>query len=96
MKKFVTWLFWSVYYFFHFAPNSLDKYLTYGMRTRWPWRTFRPSVWHNDDGNMWHVYFTDERHFVERRTLSLDCYVNESGDIVGFDVWDEALKAKGE
>lgn len=93
MKKFVTWVFWTVCYVCRSVPRSLEGYLLRGTRTRWPWRKFRPSVWHNDDGSMWHVYLTDEEHFVQRRTLNLDVYVGqESGDVVGFDVWDENLK----
>ena len=71
----------------------LEGYLIRATRTRWPLRKFKPSVWHNDDGNMWHVYLTGEQHFVSRRTLNLDVYVGEeSGDVVGFDVWDENLR----
>ena len=99
IRKFATWLFWRVYYTFRFRPSSLEAFLRRGMRTRWPWKKFRPSVWHNDDGDEWHVYLTDEQSYTEPRTISLDCHVGmESGNIVGFDVWDErllAVKAEG-
>ena len=64
------------------------------MRTQWPWRNFRPSVWHNDDGGMWHIYLTGERSFTEPRTINVDCHIGmESGNIIGFNVWDETLRA---
>lgn len=97
MMKLLAWLLWRTYYIFRPAPRSLEDYLTRSMRTRWPWWTFQSSVWHNDDGGMWEVCFTDERSFSTRRTMKVDCHIGfESGDIVGFNVWDETLRATKE
>lgn len=94
LLKFVTWLFWRVCYAFRPTPRSFEGYLLRGMRTWWPWKKFRPSVWHNDDGKEWEIYLTDERSHTVRRTIAVDCHIGmESGDIVGFDVWDETLRA---
>lgn len=94
MGKFMTWLFWTVCYACRPVPQSLDKIVLRTIRTQWPWRKFRPSIWHNDDGKQWHICFTDEQDFTERRSLTVDCHIGmESGDIVGFVVWDEVLRA---
>lgn len=95
MRKFVTWLWWRAHYICRPTPKSLEGYLLRGMRTRWPWRKFRPSVWRNDDGRQWHVYLADEQSFTERRHIVLECAIGmESGDIVGFIVWDSTLRER--
>lgn len=93
--RFATWLFWTVTYWFRRRPNELSEVLLKGRRTWWPWKKFRPNAWHNDVGEQWEVYFTDERAYTERRTIDLDVHIgNESGDIVGFDVYDKTLLRK--
>ncbi len=93
--QFATWLFWNVTYWFRPRPNELSEVLLKGRRTWWPWKKFRPSAWHNDAGQQWEVYFTDERACTELRTIELEVHVgNESGDIVGFDVYDQTLRCK--
>ncbi len=98
MLKFTVWVFWKMYYLFRFRPSHLEAYLQRGLRTRWPWKKFRPAVWHNDEGKEWHVYFTDEVSYIKTRDIRVDCQIGMvSGNIVGFDVWDETLRAaKGE
>jgi hypothetical protein len=60
----------------------------------WPWKKFRPSVWHNDDGDQWEIYLADERSFTRPQTIQVDCQIGmESGNIVGFVVYDETLRA---
>lgn len=93
MLKFARWFFWRVFYTFRLRPKTFEGYMLRAIRRRWPWRKFRPSVWHNDDGKEWQIYFADERAFTERRTISVDCHIGmDSGTIVGFDVYDEILK----
>lgn len=94
MLKFARWLFWVVVYAFRpTSTQSPEGYLTRCLRTIWPWAKFRPGAWHNDDGNQWHVTLTDEREFTQPRTITLDCHIGfESGDIVGFTIYDEILK----
>jgi hypothetical protein len=97
MSKFVVWLFWTVRYACRRTPRSLDEWLLKTERTWWPWKKCQPSVWHNDDGNQWHIYLTDEQSYTEPRTVRLDCHIGmESGSIVGFNVWDEVLRAAKE
>ncbi len=94
MWKFAIWLFWTLYYACRPSPRSFDDKMSRMLRTWWPWRKFRPSVWHNDDGAMWHIYLTDERTFSRLQTIKVDCQIGmESGNIVGFNVWDETLQA---
>ena len=95
LRKFTVWLFWWLYYACRPAPRDLFPRLDRAMRTRPPWWKFRPCVWHNDDGDHWHVMLTDERAYTKSRTIKLDCHIGmESGNIVGFNVWDETLEAK--
>lgn len=98
MVKLIRYLFWNVVYCLQPRSTEFIAFLARHDRCRWPWKQFRPSVWHNDNGNLWHVYLADKWSYTEPRTLKLDCHVDmESGDIVGFNVWDEVLKveAKG-
>lgn len=95
MRKFVTWLFWTVYYAVRPVPRSLEGYLLRGTRRRWPWWKFKPSVWHNDDGRQWHICFREEESFRDQRDVTVWCEIGqESGDIVGLVVWDKMLTAK--
>lgn len=95
MTRYVKWLFWTVVYFFTPHSKDFDKAMTRLLRTRNPWWKFKPFIYHSDDGNMWQIYLEDEAHYVERRTLTLECHVGqESGRIVGFDIWDETLERK--
>jgi len=65
---------------------------------RWILWKLQPSVWHNLDSNMWHVYFENERSYtVSRRTLSVELHIGqESGKIVGLNIFDETLIAAAE
>jgi len=62
------------------------------IRTWPPWRKFRPGVWHNDEGKEWHIFLSGEQAYTERRTIEVDAHIcEETGRIVGFDVWDSTL-----
>jgi len=88
----MKWIFWRLAYLFR-SPVSLADYLLKVDRCWNPWRKFRPCVRHNDDGDEWTVYFTDERSYVERMQFNVECHIGcETGDIVGFNVWDKTLK----
>lgn len=95
MRVIVQWMFWKTVYFMRRRPTTIEAVCVRAFRCRSPWWKFRPVVYHNDDGRMWHVYFTDERSYTDtRRRLSVQCHIGEeSGDIVGFNVFDEALKS---
>jgi len=94
VSKFLRWLFWNAVYCCRRRPTELESYLTRTMRCWWPWKKFQPSAWHNDDGNLWHIHLTDEQSYtVSRRTLQVELHIGfESGEITGFNVWDENLK----
>lgn len=98
MGKFIRWLFWNVVYVGRHQPGELGAYLDRRMRCRWPWKKFNPSVYHNDDGNEWHVYLSGERSYTRaRQALKVDLHIGmETGQIVGFDVWDENLRIETE
>ena len=97
IKAFTRWAFWRAWYFFANSrggrPAEFLVWLKQSDRKRWPWWTFKPCLRHNDDGNMWHVYFSDEDSYTARHTLPLDVHISrETGKIVGFNVWDETLQ----
>ncbi len=97
MNKFTYWLFWRVVYCFRRTPRTFDGYLTRAIRCWWPWKKFQPSAFHNDDGNQWHIYLVDEQSYtVSRQSLQVELHIGmETGEITGFNVWDETLEAAG-
>ena len=97
MTRFAKWLFWTVVYRFRRRPAELAEWLLKTKRCRAPWKKFRPSVYHNADAKCWYVYFTDERDYVDwpPRTIYVGYYTGqESGNIVGLIIRDEALVRK--
>lgn len=94
--KTMRWLFWRVVYLFRPQPKELLPYLLRGERLRPPWWKFEPYVWHNPDGMMWHVYLADERSYTRPdQTLRVELHIGEeSGRVVGFNVFDESLAAE--
>jgi hypothetical protein len=92
--KWLKWIFWSAFYAFRRQPKDMFTYLVRGERTRVPWWKFEPCVWHNKDGNMWHVRLTDEEDYVVSwdRQLRVSVHLGLDGHtVVGFDVFDESL-----
>jgi len=96
--KILQWIFWYLVYAVRPQPKELETYITKGIRLSPPWWKFRPSVWHNPDGKMWHVYFENESSYtISRRTLSIELHIGqESGKVVGLNIWDETLIAAAE
>ena len=92
--RFVLWLFWTAYYLPQPRARDLGAYLIRGTRTRRPWKRFRPNVWHNDDGNMWEVWLTDEEsHAVSKQSMQVELHISMvTGKVTGFTVWDETLR----
>ena len=97
MVRFTAWLFWTVAYAFRSRPVDLGAVLLKGQRCWWPRERFRPHVWHNDVGQLWDIWFTDERPHTEHRMRDVDVHIGmESGDIVGLTVRDKTLSSNGE
>jgi len=92
--KYMRWAFWRVVYLFLRKPRDLTDWLTKSERIRPPWWQFRPNVWHNDDGRMWHVWLDNESAYTKsEQDLRVELHVGqETGRIVGFNVWDENLR----
>jgi hypothetical protein len=67
-------------------------------RTWWPWRKFTPSVYYNDVGGFWHVWFADESHTTADTLYDIvDVYLSEkSGRIVGLRIYDQDLEQLAE
>lgn len=87
-------LWWRMFYWFR-KPRTLDEFIRMVRRTRAPWKRFKPSAWHCRHGKQWHIYLANEQYFVEWRTIQVEVHVSmKTGDIVGFDIWDEMLEAK--
>lgn len=97
MRALVKWMFWRTVYLFRRCPKALRSYIVRGQRCRSPWWKFRPSVFHNHDGKMWHIYLTDEESYTRSPDhLLVKLHIGgTSGNIVGFDVFDESLAKKG-
>ncbi len=93
-KTLVKWAFWNAVYLFRPSSKDLAAYLTRGGRTRWPWRKFKPAVLRNDDGKQWEIYLSDDMSYTDSQVmLKVLAHISmETGNIVGFTVWDETLK----
>jgi len=92
MQRFVTWLFWTLWYCWQPRPREFGAYMNRAIRTLPPWRKFRPYVWHNDDGAFWDICWADDQTYTKRMWLAVDAKVSEaSGNIVGLSVNDEDL-----
>lgn len=94
MRVVLSWLFWRTAYSVRRRPTTIKAMCVRAFRCRSPWWRFRPMVLRNNGGRMWQVYFTDEPSYTDtQRKLSVVCHIGqESGDIIGFSVFDEALK----
>ena len=71
---------------------TFDEAIVMGMRTM-P-LTFKPSVYYNEHGRMWSVCLANEPFYVRpHQTLTVETWVSdETGEIIGFDVWDKNLR----
>ena len=92
--KWLRWLFWVIVYWFRREPRTLEAFLVRVERCRPPWWTFKPSVWHNDEGREWHVYLSDESTYTDPNyMLRVDLHrIRETEEVVGFDVYDKDLQ----
>lgn len=95
--KYARWAFWSAWYLFHRTPNELGAWLVRSERTRPPWWTFKPTVWHNDHGRQWEVYFKDDPDYCRIQTMQVDAHISrDTGEIVGLTIYDETLRPQAE
>ena len=92
--KLFRWVFWSFIYGFRREPHDLKSWLTRSTRTWPPWWKFKPIAYRNDDGKMWQIWLKDEVAFTRsRQMLNVELQIGqESGEIVGLNIWDENLK----
>ncbi len=87
---YLRWLGWSAFYLFVPKPKDLDAHLTRGWRTRPPWWTFKPCVWHNDDGKQWEVWFRNDIGYTTTEWVRCEVHRSfETDEIVGLTIWDE-------
>lgn len=94
MKRLLRYLFWRLVYVFRRRPRTFDAFLLWGTRCRPPWWKFKPSLFRNDAGNQWEVYLANERCHMKRGILAVELHIGcDTGQIVGFTVFDEVLKA---
>lgn len=98
MWKLIKFAWWNIYYlpwkFRGYYPRKIDeRFFLMVSRTSWPWRTFKPYVWHNEDGKRWHVHFEADSDRVVHLRLPVNAHVSqETGMIVGLTIRDETLK----
>lgn len=93
--KYMRWLAWSAYYLFIPESKDFGWYMQKIIRTRKPWKKFRPNLFHSDAGRQWQIWFSDEMSYtVSGLTLKVDAMISEeTGQVVGLDIWDESLAA---
>lgn len=89
-----AWAMWSLWYLLPGTkPREFGPWMKMIERTWFPFKTFIPNAWHNDDGSQWHVSLTDESYYVNRATIQVEAYFSfDDGRCVGFNVWDETLR----
>lgn len=66
----------------------------FGSVIRWPWKKFRPGIWHNACGKCWHVSLTNEAAYTEPGVqLLVDVDLSlRSGEVVGLTIHDGDLR----
>lgn len=96
VRKFLSYFFWNLGYCFRLEEKDFGAFLLRSNRTRWPWKKFRPSVWYNEDGRQWEIYFTNERSYaVLNNQLSVELHVGmETGRVTGLTIWEEFLEGE--
>jgi hypothetical protein len=95
MLTYLKWIYWKIYYLFRPCPKELLPLLIQGERTRPPWWRFKPYMWHNDEGNQWEIYFTEERDYTQVQDIRVTAHIGlDTGKIIGLTIWDENLKEK--
>lgn len=97
--KLVRWFFWSMLHrtlrLFGWREKTIDQFIWWCDRRRWPWHKFKPGCLRNEPARQWEVYFADEGHYRERRTLTMDvCVSFDTKRVIGLVVWDELLAPK--
>ena len=61
------------------------------LRQTWPW--FKSYLWRNDDGRSWVVTFKSDTDYSTSLLLPVEaCISRDTGEIVGFTVYDEILE----
>lgn len=97
MLKLLRWAFWNAVYGVRPRPYWLKDWITRHQRTAWPWRKFKPYVFHNDAGRQWDICLRPEPAYTTRATLQVECdFDQETGVVTGFTVWDEVLNRAAE
>ena len=91
--KVIKWLFWNIAYIGR-RPKDLGAFLVKMERTSWPWRRFKPNVFHNDDGHQWEIYLTDQGSYtVSGVPLRADVmFDHDTNAVVGMTIYDETLR----
>jgi hypothetical protein len=93
--KYIKWFFWKIWYLFIPESRDLLTYLIKLDRIRSPWWKFKPSMYHNDDGKEWEIWFEHEQGYTEKRTIQVEAVIGmDTGNIVGITIFDEVLKKK--
>lgn len=90
----LLWLFWIVVYAFSPRPRDLLAHMKRSMRCRRPWWQWEPTVYYNDVGRFWEIWFSEECSFtVPRYQIEVQAAVTHDGKkIVGLKVFQENLK----
>lgn len=96
MTRFLLYLFWNLFYLPQRRPRGLMAHVERGIRTRWPWRKFRPTVWHSDDGSFWEICFGGERAYTitgVRIPVNVNVqYSVDTGKVTGLKIYDSDLE----
>lgn len=69
-----------------------DDLLKYIKRTSLFPKTFKPYIWKNPDSPQYHIYFSDEMSYTERRWVLVDAHIGQdSKRIVGITIHEQDL-----
>jgi hypothetical protein len=91
MWKYVSWIWWRVFYLFAPRPKSYDKVITSVLRQMRP--NFSPYIYHNLDGKCWEVVFQPDPDFVVPLSLKVDAHIAiDTGVVVGLTVDEYTLR----
>ena len=87
-------MFWCLCYIGFYRPTSLEACLLAKERTRPPWWRFKPFLYRNEEGGMWEIYLSESESYVKSGMLEVELMCSqETGEVVGLNIWDERLRA---
>lgn len=92
--KYLRWLMWVLWYLPQRDPKDLPSFMVRLARTRRPGQQFKPSVYYNEIGKFWEIWFSDAACAFSLRTLRVDVgYSDQDGRMAALQIPENPTEA---